>query len=163
VFDKVGGAVTRVIHIVRPSYDPVYAIGAKASTSTAGHVPTLAIDKFNNTYWAAVASDRSPTLTLTFAEPQDLAQIGFDSGSTGTAPADAFLAQPRPHTVHLVFSNGTATDLTLKDQDATKAQFYPVDAKQVKFVEIHVTSVYAPAGASPSSVAISEVEFRVKN
>jgi len=73
------------------------------------------------------------------------------------------LAQPRPHTVHLVFSNGTAADLTLKDQDATKAQFYAIDAKQVKSVEIHVTSVYAPAGASPSSVAITEVEFRVKN
>jgi hypothetical protein len=159
VVDKVSGAVTRVIHIVRPSYDPVYATGAKASTSTAGHLPTLAIDKFNNTYWAAVASDRSPTLTLTFAEPQDLAQIGFDSG----APGDAFLTQPRPRTVHLVFSNGTAKDLTLKDQDASKAQFYSVDAKQVKFVEIHITSVHAPAGASPSSVAISEVEFRVKN
>jgi zinc ribbon protein len=163
VVDKVTGGVTRVVHIVRPSYDPVYATGAKASTNTAGHLPTFAIDKFNNTYWAAVANDRSPTLTLTFSEPQDLAQIGFDSGASGAAPADAFLAQPRPHTVHLVFSNGTATDLTLKDQDATKPQFYAVDAKQIKSVEIHVTSVYAPAGASSASVAITEVEFRVKN
>ena len=62
--------------------------------------------------------------------------------------------------------NGTTTDLTLKDDDpkvAKNAQFYPVDAKQVSFVEIHIMSVYAPTGASPSSVAIAEVEFRVKD
>jgi hypothetical protein len=33
----------------------------------------------------------------------------------------------------------------------------------VSFVEIHIMSVYAPAGASPSSVAIAEVEFRIRD
>jgi hypothetical protein len=105
-------------------------------------------------------------LVVRFSGAQDLAEIGFRSGASGTAPADAFLAQPRPHLLHLVFSNGYATDLTLKDQDATQPQFYPLEegkAKQITFVEVHVQSVYAPAGASGSSVAITEVEFKTKD
>jgi hypothetical protein len=73
--------------------------------------------------------------------------------------------QPRPHNLHLVFSNGYTTDITLNDQDATQTQSTLIDetkAKQVTFVEIHVVTVYAPAAASPSSVAITEVEFRTK-
>ena len=166
VVNRVTSAVTTVRKAVLPHYDPVYPTGASASSSIAGHLPNLAIDKFVNTYWAARAGDPAPYLKLTFAEPVDLAQIGFDSGAAGATPADDFLAQPRPHVVHLVFSNGTTTDLTLKDEDpkvAKNAQFYPIDAKNVTFVEIHIMSVFAPAGASPSSVAIAEVEFRVKD
>ena len=166
VVNRVTGAVTTVRKAIFPHYDAVYATGASASTSTAGHLPTLGIDKFNNTYWAAQAKDPAPYLKVSFHDPVDLAEIGFDSGAAGTAAADDFLAQPRAHNVHLVFSNGTTADLTLKDEDpkvAKNAQFYPVEAKQVSFVEIHIMSVYAPAGASPSSVALAEVEFRVRD
>jgi hypothetical protein len=162
----VTSTVTTVRKAIFPHYDAVYATGASASTSIVGHLPNLAIDKFNNTYWAARAGDPGPFLKVSFHDPVDLAQIGFDSGAAGTTPVDDFLAQPRPHVVHLVFSNGTTADLTLKDEDpkvAKNAQFYAIDAKQVSFVEIHIMSVYAPAGASPSSVAIAEVEFRVKD
>ena len=166
VVDRVTSTVTTVRKAAFPHFDAVYATGASASTSTAGHLPTLAIDKFNNTYWAAQAKDPAPYLKVSFHDPVDLAEIGFDSGAAGTAAADDFLTQPRPHNVHLVFSNGTTKDLTLKDEDpkvAKNAQFYPVDAKQVTFVEIHIMSVYATAGASPSSVALAEVEFRVRD
>jgi hypothetical protein len=166
VVNRVTSGVTTVRKAIFPHYDAVYPTGASASSSTAGHLPNLAIDKFTNTYWAARAGDPSPFLKLTFPEPVDLAQIGFDSGAAGATPADDFLVQPRPHVVHLVFSNGTAKDLTLKDDDpkvAKNAQFYAIDAKNVTFVEIHIMSVFAPAGASPSAVAIAEVEFRVKD
>ena len=166
VVNRVTSAVTTVRKAIFPHYDAVYATGASASTSSAGHLPNLAIDKFNNTYWAAQAKDLGPYLKVTFHDPVDLAQIGFDSGAAGTAAADDFLTQPRPHNVHLVFSNGTTADLSLKDEDpkvAKNAQFYPIEAKQVSFVEIHIMSVYAPAGASPSSVALAEVEFRVRD
>jgi hypothetical protein len=126
----------------------------------------LAMDGFSNTYWAALASDRAPVLVLRFNGSQDIAEIGFRLGASGAAPVDAFLLQPRPHLVHLVFSNGYTTDLTLKDQEATQVQFTALGdgkAKQVTFVEIHVQTVYAPAGASPSSVAITEVEFTTKD
>jgi hypothetical protein len=42
------------------------------------------------------------------------------------------------------------------------AKFYPIDAKQVTSIEIGVQSVWSP-GAAPSAVAITEVEFRVKD
>ena len=166
VVDRVTSAVTAIRKAVHPNYDPVTPIGASASTAIAGHPPMLAIDRYSNTYWAALPGDRAPVLVIRFSGPQDLAEIGFRSGASGTAPADAFLAQPRPHVVHLVFSNGYATDLTLKDQDATQPQFNALEdgkVKQVTFVEIHIQSVYAPAGASASSVAITEVEFKTKD
>jgi hypothetical protein len=161
VVDRVTTGITSVRKIVHPNYDPIYPIGASASTAIAGHPPTLAIDRFTNTYWAALPSDRTPTLVLRFAGPQDLAEIGFTSGASGTAPTDQFLAQPRPHQVHLVFSDGTTQDLTLTDSE--KAQFNPITARAVTFVEIHVLSVWPTAGAPPSSVAITEVEFRIKD
>ena len=166
VVDRVTKTFTSLRVALHPNYDPVYPIGASATTATTGHTPSLAIDRFSNTYWAASARDRAPVLVLRFSGPQDLAEIGFRSGASGTAPADAFLSQPRPHTVHLVFSNGYATDLTLKDQDATQPQFYALEdgkASQVTFVEVHIQSVYAPAGASASSVAVTEVEFKIKD
>jgi hypothetical protein len=166
VVDRVTSAVTAIRKAVHPNYDPVTPIGASASTAIAGHSPMLAIDRYSNTYWAALPGDRAPVLVIRFSGPQDLAEIGFRSGASGTAPADAFLAQPRPHVVHLVFSNGYTTDLTLKDQDATQPQFNALEdgkVKQVTFVEIHIQSAYAPAGASASSVAITEVEFKTKD
>jgi zinc ribbon protein len=149
-----------------PHYDAVYATGATASTSTAGHLPALAVDHFLNTYWAASASDARPYLKILFLTPVDLAKIGFDSGPSGTTPADSFPNQPRPKAVHVVCSDGTTADLTLRDEDpsvAKNAQFYTLNAKQVTFVEIFIETTYPPAGASPSSVAISEVEFKTRD
>jgi len=166
VVDRATSAFTAVRKDVRPNYVPVTPIGASASSATAGHSPMLAIDRFSNTYWAALASDHAPVLVVRFSGPQDIAAIVVRSGASGTAPADAFNLQPRPHNLHLVFSNGYTTDVTLNDQDATQAQSTLIDetkAKQVTFVEIHVVTFYAPAAASPSSVAITEVEFRTKS
>jgi hypothetical protein len=163
VVDRVSKTFTSLRIALRPNYDPIYPIAAGASTAIANHPPSLAMDKFSNTYWAASANDRGPVLTLRFSGPVDLAEIGFRSGASGTAPADAFLSQPRPHLVHLVFSDHTTADLTLKDQDPTQAQFNPIDAKQITSVEIHIQSVWAPAGASRSAVAVTEVEFKTKD
>ncbi len=161
VVDRATSAFTTVRKIVHPNYDPVHPVSATASSFIAGHPPSLAMDTFTNTYWAAIAKDPAPVLVLHFSGPVDLAEIGFTSGASGTAPADQFLNQPRPRLVHLVFSDATTADIPLKDD--TKAAFYAINAKQVKFVEIHILSTYAPAGASPSSVAITEVEFKTKD
>lgn len=145
-----------------PRLDSVHATGASASTAIAGHLPTLAIDGFNNTYWAASPRDKAPFLKLTFASPTDLADIGITPGASGTAPTDNYLAQPRPHDVHLVFSDGTTQELNIADNQ--KAQFFPINVKQVTYVEIYVLSTWAPnPGPNISSVAITEVEFRIKD
>ena len=158
---RITTTVTSVRKIVHPNYDPVHPVGASATTSTSGHLPSLAIDTFTNTYWAASASDKAPVLVVRFSGPVDLAQIGITSGASGTAPQDSFPAQPRPHQVHLVFSNGYTTDVSLADSNTS--QFNAIDARQVTSVEIHVMSVYGAIGASPSSVAITEVEFKTKD
>jgi hypothetical protein len=167
VVDRATKTFTSLRIALRPNYDPVHPTAATATSAIASHPPALAMDGFSNTYWAARASDRAPVLVLRFSGPVDIAAIGFRSGASGTAPADAFTSQPRPHTVHLVFSNGYTSDLSLIDQDPTQpTQFTKLPdgkAKQVTFVEIHVQSVYAPAGASVSSVAITEVEFETKD
>jgi hypothetical protein len=165
VVDRATSTFTAIRRVVHPNYEPVTPIGASASTAVAGHGPMLAIDGYSNTYWAALASDRAPVLVVRFSGLQDIAAVAFRSGASGSAPADAANLQPRPHVLHLVFSNGYATDVTLND-DTTQTQSTFLEdgkAKQVSFVEIHVQSVYAPAGASASSVAITEVEFRTKN
>lgn len=161
VVDRATSAFTAVRKIVHPNYDPVHPTGASASTSIAGHLPGLATDNATSTYWAALARDKAPELTIKFGGPVDLAEIGFTSGASGTAPADQFVNQPRPKQVHLVFSDGSTTDIALKDD--SKAVFYPINAKQVTYVQIHVMSTYLPEGASPSSVAIAEVEFKTKD
>ncbi|HXN01553.1 MAG TPA: hypothetical protein VN973_06670 [Candidatus Dormibacteraeota bacterium] len=165
VVDRATAAFTAIRKVVHPNYEPVTPIGASASTSIAGHAPMLAIDGYKNTYWAALASDRAPVLVVRFSGQQDIGAIVFRSGSSGSAPADAANLQPRPRVIHLVFSNGYATDVTLND-DTTQTQSTLLEdgkAKQVTFVEIHVQSFYAPAAASASSVAITEVEFKAKN
>lgn len=161
VVQRVTTGVTAVRKIVHPNYDPIHATGSSASSSIAGHLPGLAVDGFNNTYWAALPGDHLPFLKLTFANPTDLAEIGITSGASGTAPSDQFLAQPRPRAVHLVFSDGSTVDLNLADQAAV--QFFALNARQVTFVEIHILSVWPTAGPSPSSVAITEVEFKTKD
>jgi len=161
VVDRATSAFTTIRKAVHPNIESVHPTGASASTSIAGHLPGLAIDNGSNTYWAALAKDRAPELTVNFGGPVDLAQIGFTSGASGAAPADHFVNQPRPKQVHLVFSNGTTKDLTLSDEGTAK--FYPISANQVTFVQIHIISTYLPEGASPSSVAITEVEFKTEN
>lgn len=161
VVNRVTAAVTAIRKAIHPNLDPVHATEAAATSSIPGHGPDLARDTFSNTYWAAKVTDRAPVLVLKFSDPVDLAEIGITTGASGTAPQDQFLAQPRPKLVHLVFSNGNSTDITLSDSN--KAQFTAIDVKQVKSVEIHVMSTWAPAGAAPSSVAITEVEFKMKD
>ena len=161
VVTRASAAFTTVRKTIHPNLDPVHPVSATATTSIPNHPASLAIDTFTNTYWAASAADRQPVLIINFSGPVDLAEIGVTSGAAGTAPQDQFLAQPRPHQLHLVFSNGYTTDVTLTDSN--KAQFNAIEAKQVTSMELHILSVYAPAGAAPASAAIAEVEFKTKN
>ena len=165
VVNKVTAGVTAVRKVVHPNYDTVYPIAATATSQTAGHAASLTIDRTSNSYWAAIATDRTPQLVLTFSQPDDLAEILFRSGAPGAQPAD-FLNQPRPKLVHIIFTDAkgtliTATDITLTDQEGP--QFYPIDAKQATTARIQIQSVYPATGATHSAVAIAEVEFKIKD
>ncbi len=165
VVNKVTAGVTSIRKVVHPNYDTIYPVAATATSQTAGHAAALTIDRTSNSYWAAIATDKSPQLVFTFSEPQDLAEILFRSGAPGAQPSD-FLSQPRPKAVHIIFTDAkgkliTATDITLTDQEGS--QFYTIDAKQTTTARIQVQSVYPATGATRSSAAIAEVEFKIKD
>jgi hypothetical protein len=156
VNEKAMSVYTPIRKAVAPRYDPVHAYTATATSSIpGGHGAEKAIDGIKNTYWAGdLARDPKPVITLTFAQPVDLAQILITSG----APDD-FQSQARPHELHIVFSDGSSKDIALVDQ--AKPQQFAIDAKQVSKVEIHINSIYP--SLQGKAVAIQEIEFFTKN
>ncbi len=139
----------------QPTVDPVRPLDATASSALATHPARLTIDEVKESYWAAnTASDKQPWLRLTFSGPVDIDKMLITSGA-----ANDFATLARPKAVHIVFSDKTTADLTLKD-DPTP-QSYDLTARQVTSLEIHIVSVY-PSAQSPD-VALNEVElFNVK-
>ncbi len=155
VNDRVTSAFTSVRKQFFPHYDPVHPLTAIATSSIPGHTPDKAIDGIKQTYWAAdITSDKEPVLILNFAQPTDLAFVLFTSGVP-----DNFQAQARPQKVHLVFSDGTSKDLTLRDE--AKPQQHTIDARQVTRLEIHILTVYP--STQGTAVAVNEVEFWTRN
>lgn len=151
VWDSVRGAVS-------PEYQPARPSGAEATSSLPDHQPELAIDGISNSYWAegAQGNGEGETLVLTFDRPVDLDRIGITPGASGEV--EEFIAQPRPQVLHLVFSDGSATDVNLKD--SAEFQTFPIEARQVTSVEVHVVSVFAALDGDDT--AISEIELFTK-
>ena len=69
------------------------------------------------------------------------------------------MAQLRPERLHLVFSDGSTTDVRL--EDSPKFQTFPIAARQVSSVEVHIVSVYGSLGGS--DLAITEIELFAKS
>jgi hypothetical protein len=156
---QIAGAPTRLAGEVRrtlaPDWNPVDAT-AKANAEVPGHPASSAVDGRKDTYWAAPAGTSEatwPTLTITLGRTADLDKIGF----TARAAADprAFRALPRPHDVHVVFSDGSTSDLQLRDVP----DFQPLDVEghQVTQMRIQIRSVWP--GQTATTVALAEVEF----
>jgi hypothetical protein len=149
---RVSAVQAAVQRLVSPTYEPVHALSATATSSVADHPPSAAIDGYNNTYWAAdLSQDPQPVLILSFARPVTIDAMLFTSG----VPGD-FTSEARPMQIHLVFSNGTAKDAHLSD----KASYQQVDisgAAGVAQVEIHIVSAYPSVRGS--QVALTEVEM----
>ena len=152
VRDTVNSQVAAWKNAIIPSYNPVHASGATASSSIPGHPAGNAIDGFKNTYWAAnLNSDPQPSLILTFSSSVNVDQMLFTSGDS-----DNFLAEPRPRLLHLVFSNGNAQDFTLHDSKDPQ-QFDIHDAHGVTRIEIHIETTY-PDSEGGNDVSLTLVE-----
>ena len=151
VNNSVSSAYTAARRHFSPVYDPVRPTSATGSSAVGTHPARLTIDLLKPTYWAAnTATDKQPVLKLVFSSPVDLDRILVTSGA-----AQDFATLARPKDVHLVFSDKSTTDLTLKDDPNPQA--YDLAAKQVTYVEIHIVTTYA--SAQSSDVAVNEVEF----
>jgi hypothetical protein len=146
-----------------PHYDVVDLVAAQASSQGQTHPASMTIDNLSNTYWAARPQDLHPVLRITFAQPTEVARVLITSGPAGTAPTDQFKTQPRPEQIRLMFSDGLVYNFTLQDQPSP--QLFTVNVPLATGVELDVLSEYPALAGSPalSSVAVNEVEFRVKD
>jgi hypothetical protein len=158
VKSKVTGAFRGAKEKVVPKLSPVTPVGAEATSSLAGHPPTMAIDraKGNDNFWAegAKGDGVGQKLIVNFKPAIRLGRIGFTLGAS-TKPED-FVTEPRPRTVRLHFPDQSTKDLQLKD--IAEFQDYPVDAKDVGRLEIEIREVF-PSTQGKSDCWISEVEF----
>lgn len=157
VAGRLGDAVDWVRRAVVPRFEPVSALTATASSESPDHPASHAVDGFHNRWWAEAAPGPGDgeRLFVDFGGPVDIAKVGFLSG----AGEEAFLAQPRPREVHLVFSNGATADMTLEDK--TEFQVFDVEgAEGVTEVEVQILSVYA--GQEGEELSLREIEFRTR-
>lgn len=153
----VGDRVDQIRGFVVPRYEPINAVGARATSETDGHPAADAVDLLNNTWWSTrPGQGRDAQLFVDFGGPVDVAKIGFLNGAAGE---EEFLAHPRPREVHVVFSNGATADLTL--EDTREFQVFDVEgATEVTEVELQILSVYS--GQSGDRTSLTEVEFRTR-
>jgi hypothetical protein len=144
-------ATTALRRQIDPSYLPVRPTEVRATSQIAGHPAQLAADLVSNDYWAAdTARDAQPTLGFKFDGPTDL-----DDLLVTPAPSPDFAKLARPRTIDVVYSDGTAQELTVKDDP--KPQSVQLYARHVSSVSMKIANVY-PTSQS-TAVAIAEVEF----
>jgi hypothetical protein len=155
VRDAINSRVSSTVGAVTgnaPRPTPVKAVSLTASSAIAGHPAARAIDPDINTYWAAsLSTDAHPKLTVAFTHAENVSVMLFVSGDTA-----AEASEPRPKTLHMVFSNGASQDITLSD--SAKTQQVSINGTQsVTGMTIQIMSVYT--STSGNAVALSDVEF----
>lgn len=157
---SVTGLFSSAKRTVKPTFDPVHPVAVRATSEAKDHPAAHATDGISNTYWAEAAKGKGEgqALVLQFDPPVDIGKIGILSGASGKP--EEFLAQPRPKTLHLIFSDGTTTDLFLKD--TAKFQSFDVKTKQVNRVEVQIAAVYSSVQGGQDG-AIAELEFYQKS
>jgi hypothetical protein len=137
-------------------YTNVTPVGATANAEK-NHPASLAIDGVNTTYWASAqhTDGVGDAITVTFAAPVDIDQIGILSGAD---PAD-FRLSARPHDVTV--SAAGLPDTLLSFDDSADFQNRPLTLRHVTSVTITVTVAYP--GQKQHDLAIRDLEFFVKS
>ncbi|WP_052668090.1 NADase-type glycan-binding domain-containing protein [Nitriliruptor alkaliphilus] len=156
VTDVAGGWFDTVRGIVAPSFTPVSAQGATASSEHPDHPDDAVIDGHRDTWWAAASSDDhgvGEQLLIEFARPVDIAAIGVISGSP-----ENFLEWPRPSELRFVFDTGVMETFDL--EESHDFQSFTLTADGVTSVRIEVLGVYP--GQGNRNLAITEIEFRTR-
>lgn len=150
---RVESAKSHISNDIGNNLQPIHAVTVTANAAEPNHPAFFATDELTNTYWLAPWSDSHiPTLTLTFSHRVTIKKMILHSGAS-----DAFIADGRPSSLHLVFSNDES--FTISPQDTSQAQTITIDhADLISSVEIQVSAVYPGTGGN-SNVAVSEVEL----
>jgi hypothetical protein len=152
-----GRAVAQdVRRLLAPTWVEVHPSSATDSAELPGHGAAMAIDGLSDTFWAAPfpgAGGAPPLLTVFFSHPMTVEAIGF----TIAAPTQTqqYLAEPRPHQVHVVFSDASTQDLQLAD--TRSFQSFRVGAHQVTSIAVEIATVWT--GQAGNDVTLAEIEF----
>lgn len=135
-----------------PTYAPVSASETPvASIALPDHPPNMAVDGASDTFWAAPVGAVEPNMVVQFGRTVDLAKIIVHNGDGGN-----FKGTHRAQKLHLVFSSGKTTDVSL--QDRPDPQTLEIEnGEGVDSVEIHVVSTFK--SVSGTDLTISEFEF----
>lgn len=136
-----------------PTYEPVHASEPPVAPLQLKDFPAeQALDGASDTAWAApIGGKQEPVIEVTFGRQIDLARVIVHNGQK-----DDFKGRARAQKLHLVFSTGKTTDLTL--QDAPDPQTLEIEnGDDVTSVEIHVTGTFK--SMSGNEFALSELEF----
>jgi ribosomal protein L40E len=152
---EVSGLFGKAKTTVNQHYANVTPVGAKGAAEK-NHGAGLAIDGLNTTYWASAqhTDGAGDTITVTFAAPVDLDQIGILSG----ADAADFRASARPH--DLTVSAAGVPDTALAFDDSADFQSRALTLRHVTVITITVRDSYP--GQKKHDLAIRDLEFFVK-
>jgi ribosomal protein L40E len=156
VTDEVNALLGKAKARVNQHYASVTPVGA-AAVSEPGHPAASAIDGLNNTFWASSqhADGVGEVLTIRFASPVDIDQIGILSG----ADAQHYRGYARPRDL-VVTAAGTAP-VTLAFDDSADFQSRAAGLRHVSTVTITVKDAYP--GQQQHDLAIRDLEFFVKS
>ena len=141
---------------VSQHYVNVTPVGATADAEP-GHGAGLAVDGLSNTYWASAKhpDGAGDSITVTFASPVDIDQIGILSG----ADPQNFRASARPHDLTVSAAGVPATVLSF--DDSADFQSRGVTLRHVTAVTLTVNDSYP--GQKQHDLAIRDIEFFVKS
>lgn len=141
-------------------YSNITPVGATGSGEK-DHGAGLAVDGLSNTYWACSdhADGVGDTITVTFATPVDIDQIGLLSG----ADPSSFRASARPHDL-TVSGGGTGASggpATLTFDDTADFQNRAITLRHVTSVTFTVKDSYP--GQQKHDLAVREIQFFVRS
>jgi hypothetical protein len=152
---RVSAIESSVQRLASPTFDPVHAIGVRATSQVRDHPAGAVIDGYKNTHWGAdLERDPHPSLILDFDHPVAINVMLFTCGNSGD-----FAGTARPMQLHLVFSNGSTQDVHLADK-ADPQQVHVDDESNIGQIEIHVVSIYP--SAQSHVLSMTEVEMFTK-
>lgn len=151
VTSKASGAKNRVESLVHPTYLVVHPDRVTWHGAVPHHPGSLVGDGYKNTYWAAPARMRAPSVTFHFDKAVSLKKAIVYNGAGAH-----YQRNDRPNDLHVVYSTGRVTDVLLKDV-ATAQTVSLSNGSDVKSVTFTVDSLYRTHGAK--RVELSEIEL----
>jgi ribosomal protein L40E len=150
VLGRGGEIVDNIRKFFVPTLGIVHPISASASSEAPDHGPRLLIDTYNNTDWRT--DEATPTITVTFQSPVDLAKLYVHNGSS-----ENYTDFRRPTKLQVVVPGGSPQDITLADDH--KVQQFDVNANGLTTLEIRILETTGP---TDQAIALSELEFIAK-